>query len=313
MTWDSPEVVFAVYQTPRTAGLFPCPLARSRIFAPGDASNTDNRQTVTWRGWIAFVALCVIWGVPYFFVKLAVAEIPPVGVAWGRIALGAAILLPVAWKRGALRSARLHKRAICAFAFAELVVPFSLIALGERWISSSLTGILIATLPLIVVLLAPLFGLNEPLGVRRLVGLVVGFIGVVVLLGVDTVGGPLGWAGVACILVSTVGYAVGPLIVQRHLAGVDELGAVAASLVVAAVALLPGAAVVCTALAMLLYFFLIAHAGAARAAVITYINPAVAVVLGVGVLHESLGTGAALGLVLILLGSWLATGRAQRR
>jgi len=326
-------VVFAVYQTPRTAGLFPCPLARSRIFAPGDASNTDNRQTVTWRGWIAFVALCVIWGVPYFFVKLAVAEIPPVGVAWGRIALGAAVLLPVAWKRGALRSARLHKRAICAFAFAELVVPFSLIALGERWISSSLTGILIATLPLIVVLLAPLFGLNEPLGVRRLVGLVVGFIGVVVLLGVDTVGGPLGWAGVACILVSTVGYAVGPLIVQRHLAGVDELGAVAASLVVAAVALLPGAAwsapamvpsavaltsmvvlgVVCTALAMLLYFFLIAHAGAARAAVITYINPAVAVVLGVGVLHESLGTGAALGLVLILLGSWLATGRAQRR
>ena len=108
------------------------------------------------------MALCVIWGVPYFFVKLAVAEIPPVGVAWGRIALGAAILLPVAWKRGALRSARLHKRAICAFAFAELVVPFSLIALGERWISSSLTGILIATLPLIVVLLAPLFGLNEP-------------------------------------------------------------------------------------------------------------------------------------------------------
>ena len=278
------------------------------------------------------MALSVIWGVPYFFIKLAVAEIPPVSVAWARIALGAAVLLPVAWQRGVLRSARLHKGAICTFAFAELVVPFSLIAVGERWISSSLTGILIATLPLTVVLLAPLFGLNEPLGARRLVGLVVGFIGVVVLLGIDTVGGLLGWAGVACILVSTVGYAVGPLIVQRHLAGVDELGAVAASLAVATLVLLPGAAwsapasvpsvlaltsilvlgVLCTALAMLLYFFLIAHAGAARAAVITYINPAVAVVLGVGVLHESFGTGAALGLVLILLGSWLATGRAHR-
>jgi drug/metabolite transporter (DMT)-like permease len=280
---------------------------------------------------MAFAALCVIWGFPYFFIKLALVEIPPVGVAWARIALGAAVLLPVAWKRGALRAARLHKGAVCAFAFAELVGPFLLISLGERWVSSSLAAILIATVPLAVIVLSPLFGLREPLGARRLAGLIVGFIGVVTLLGLDSVGGPLGWVGVACLMVATVGYALGSLIVQRHLSSIDELGAVAASLGVATVVLLPAAAwsapgsppsllvlaslvvlgVMCTALALMLYFFLIAQIGAARAAVITYVNPAVAALLGVMVLHESFGPGSALGLALILLGSWLATHRAR--
>jgi drug/metabolite transporter (DMT)-like permease len=284
-----------------------------------------------WRVGLAFAALCVIWGLPYFFIKLALVEVPPVGVAWARIALGAAVLLPVAWKRGALCAAGSHKRAVCAFAFAELVGPFFLISLGESWVSSSLAGILIATVPLMVIVLSPLFGLRERLSARRLVGLIVGFIGVVTLLGLDSVGGPFGWAGVACIMIATVGYAVGSLIVQRHLSGIDELGAVAASLAVATVVLLPAAlwsapsslpsplvltslvvlGVVCTAVALLLYFFLIAQVGAARAAVITYVNPAVAALLGVLILHESFGPGSALGLVLILLGSWLATHRAQ--
>jgi drug/metabolite transporter (DMT)-like permease len=284
-----------------------------------------------WRVWTAFAALCVIWGLPYFFIKLALVEIAPVGVAWARIALGAAILLPVAWKRGALQSVRSHKRAVCAFAFAELIGPFFLISLGESWVSSSLAGILISTVPLFVILLSPLFGVHEPLSRRRLVGLVAGFVGVVTLLGLDTVPDLLGWAGVACIVVSTVGYAVGSLIIQRHLHEADELGAVAASLTVATVVLLPAAlwtapaslpsplvltslvvlGVVCTALALMLYFFLISQVGAARAAVITYVNPAVAALLGVVVLHESFGLGSALGLVLILIGSWLATHRSR--
>jgi drug/metabolite transporter (DMT)-like permease len=286
---------------------------------------------MTWRTGFTFAALCVIWGLPYFFIKLALVEISPLGVAWARIALGAAVLVPVAWKRGALRSAGLHKRAICAFAFAELIGPFFLISQGERWVSSSLAGILISTMPLIVILLAPLFGLHEPLGARRLTGLLLGFIGVVTLLGLDSVGGPLGWAGVASIIVATVGYAVGSQIVQRYLSGVDELGAVAASLAVATVVLLPAAAwtapasvpstlvlaslgvlgVVCTALALILYFYLISQIGAARASVITYVNPAVAALLGGVILHESFGLGSALGLILILLGSWLATHRAR--
>ncbi len=273
----------------------------------------------------------MIWGLPYFFIKLALTGLPPAGVAWARIALGAAILLPVAWKRGTLPGLARHKGAVCAFAFAELIGPFFLISLGERWVSSSFAGIMIATVPLMVITLAPLFGVHERLSVRRLTGLAVGFIGVVTLLGLDVVQGPQWWSGVACVAISTVGYASGSLIVQRHLSDVDELAAVAASLAVATVVLLPAAAwtvphsvpsplvlsallvlgVVCTALALWLYFFLIAQIGAARAAVITYVNPAVAAVLGVVVLHESFGLGSALGLALILLGSWLATHRRQ--
>ncbi len=280
---------------------------------------------------LTFAALCVIWGLPYFFIKLALTEVPPVGVAWARIALGAMVLLPVAWKRGVLPAVLRHKRAVCAFAFAELVGPFFLISQGERWVSSSFAGILIATVPLMVIVLSPLFGVHEALSRRRLLGLVVGFVGVVTLLGLDVVDGPLGWIGAACIVIATVGYATGSLIVQRYLSSVDELGAVAASLVVATAVLLPPAivtapgsvpsylvltslvvlGVVCTATALWLYFSLIAHIGAARAAVITYVNPAVAALLGVAILHESFGLGSALGLVLILLGSWLATHRGQ--
>ncbi|HVW69080.1 MAG TPA: EamA family transporter [Steroidobacteraceae bacterium] len=274
-----------------------------------------------------FVALCVIWGLPYFFIKIALTEVAPACVAWARVMLGAAVLLPLAWKRGALATMGRHKGAVCAFALAELIGPFFLIALGESWVSSSLAGILIATVPLIVIVLGPVFGTHEPLSARRLIGLVTGLSGVMALLGFDTVHGTLGWIGVACIVVSTIGYALGSLIVQRHLSDVDEMGAVAVSLALASVALLIPAAVsmpsrvpsplvlisiivlgvVCSALALSLYFFLISHVGAARASVITYVNPAVAALLGVLVLHESFGPGALLGLALILVGSWLAT------
>jgi drug/metabolite transporter (DMT)-like permease len=288
---------------------------------------------VSWRGWGAFAALSIIWGLPYFFIKLSVQELSPVVVAFGRVMLGSLILLPIAWRRGALHFLGRHKAAICAFALAEFVIPFSVISFGERWISSSVTGILIAMVPLSIALIQRFFGVHERLGRWRIVGLGLGFVGVAALLGFGTISGPLGWAGVACMLVATLGYAIGPLIIQRHLSGLDPYGPLAASLAVSSVVLfipavlafptrLPSAlalasmvilGVVCTALAMLLMFYLVTHAGASRAAVITYINPAVAALLGVSLLHERLGTGGILAFVLILLGSWLATRGAPIR
>lgn len=257
-------------------------------------------------------------------------------VAFGRVMLGTSILLPIAWRRGALHSLGKHKAAICAFALAEFVIPFSVISFGERWIGSSVTGILIAMVPLSIALMQRFFGVYERLGGRRIVGLGMGFVGVAALLGFGTISWPLGWAGVACMLVATLGYAIGPLIIQRHLSGLDPYGPLAASLLISSIVLLgpallafparmPSALVlasmailgiVCTALAMLLMFYLVSHAGASRAAVITYINPAVAALLGVSLLHERLGSGGILAFVLILLGSWLATrgaGAQQRR
>jgi drug/metabolite transporter (DMT)-like permease len=287
---------------------------------------------VSWKAWLTFGALGVIWGLPYFFIKLALVDIPPAGVAWGRIALGAAVMLPIAWKRGALRSLAEHKGALLGYAFAELVGPFLLIAVGETWISSSLAGILVATLPLTLILLSPAFGVREPLGPRRLLGLAIGFIGVVVLLGIGSVHGLQAWAGVGCLLLATLGYATASLIVQKHLSNTDEMGAVAVCLAIASVVLFPVAlwsapkvvpgalslvsvgilGVVCTALALQLYFYLIQRAGAARASVITYINPAVATLLGVGVLHEPFGWSGAAGLTLILVGSWMSTSHGRQ-
>jgi drug/metabolite transporter (DMT)-like permease len=281
---------------------------------------------VTLRAWAAFAALALIWGIPYLLIKFAIAEISPAGVAWARLALGTAVLLPLAARRKVLGGALAHWRAVSAFALAELIVPFSLIALGERWISSSLTAILIATLPFMVILLGPLFGVRESLTPRRLVGLVCGFTGVVTLLGFSPVQGTDGWLGVLCVLAATAGYAIGSLIVQRHLEGVDELGAVCLSLAISAVVMLPFAlltmpahlpsalalvsvivlGLICTAVALWLYFYLVGHAGAARATLFTYVNPLVASLAGVIVLHESFALSTAAGMALILLGTWMA-------
>ena len=216
--------------------------------------------------------------------------------------------------------------AIAAYAACEIAVPFVLIAMGERYISSSLTAILIATMPLFVALLSlRLSTADQPTGLR-LFGLVIGLGGVVALLGVDVAGRPAELLGAALILVATLGYAAAPIIVSRRLADLDPLGPVAASLTISAVALLPAVlarppqaipasalwaiavlGVVCTALGLVVFFQLIAEAGPSRASVITYINPLVAVLLGVVVLDEHLGAMSVAGLALILGGSWLAT------
>jgi drug/metabolite transporter (DMT)-like permease len=282
---------------------------------------------------MAFAALGIIWGLPYFFIKLAVQEVSPLILAFSRVVLAAVILIPIAWRRGALGSLGNHKLAIVAFGLVEFAIPFSLISFGERWISSSVTGILIAMVPLSIALIQRFFGIREALGIWRIFGLVAGFIGVAALLGTGSISGSLGWAGVGCMLLATLCYAIGPLIIQRHMHGLDSIGPLAASLSVAALILLIPAAMdfpsrwpssvallsiavlgtVCTAVAMLLMFYLVRHAGASRASVITYINPVVAALLGVWVLDEHLGIGGFIAFALILLGSWLAArGSAAR-
>jgi drug/metabolite transporter (DMT)-like permease len=286
---------------------------------------------VSGRAWAGFLMLGLVWGLPYFFIKIAVAEVPPFVLAFCRVALATAVLLPVAWRRGSLRSLAKHKSAVVALALAEFVIPFTAISLGERWISSSVTGILIAMVPLSIALMQRFFGVSETLNAWRLAGLVLGFAGVTALLGAGPIAYPWGWVGVGCMLLATLGYAVGPLIIQRHLNDGDSIGPLAASLAAAsAVLLLPAAyqwpshwpssmalisitvlGLICTALAMLLMFYLVREAGASRAAVITYINPVVATLLGVTVLHESLGAGGYVAFGTILIGSWLATREAK--
>jgi drug/metabolite transporter (DMT)-like permease len=282
---------------------------------------------LNYKSWMAFAALSVIWGFPYFLIKLTVAEVPPLMIAWSRVTLAACILVPIAWRRSALVSLTRHGWALLTFALAEFAIPFAAISIGEQWIGSSVTGILIATVPMWVALLSRSFGVHERLGARRLAGLSLGFVGVVALLGFGTISGARGWAGVACMLISALGYAVGPLVIQRHMKELDAIGPLAASLMISSAVLsipallvMPGRwpsatalsciaalGIVCTAIAMMLMFYLVHQAGASRATLITYLNPAVASLLGVLLLDERLGVGGLLAFALILLGSWLAT------
>lgn len=281
---------------------------------------------MTARGWALFAAVSVVWGMPYLFIKIAVDDgLTPGFVAWSRVALAALVLLPVAVKTGALRG--LPLRWLVAFAIVEICIPFPLIGFGEQRISSSLAAILIAALPLVIALLALRFDGAERPTPTRLAGMLIGLAGVAALVGIDIGGSGAELVGAGAVLIATLGYACGPLIVKRRLAGANPLGPVTAAMGIASIILLPFGigdfpseappsdavvavvvlGLVCSALAFLLFFRLIAEIGPGRATVITYVNPVVALALGVTVLGESVTAGAVAGLLLILAGSWLAT------
>jgi drug/metabolite transporter (DMT)-like permease len=287
---------------------------------------------MTSRSWSLFAAVSILWGLPYLFIKVAVEELSPAFVTWGRVTIGAAVLLPLAWRSGALSGLRAHRVPLVAFAALEIAVPFAAIAWGERHVTSSVAAILIASLPLVVALLALRFARGERAHGLRLAGLIVGLAGVAMLVGIDIGGRSRELLGAALVLFATVCYAASALVVNRRLADLDPIGAVAVALVLSSLMLaipaalsapaaMPSAEIsasvvalglACTALALVLYFALIADVGPGRATVITYINPIVAVALGVIVLGESVGPAAIAGLVLILAGAWLATGGRPR-
>jgi len=279
------------------------------------------------RGVLLFAAMCVIWGIPYLMIRVAVRELAPVTLVFLRTAIAALLLLPFALWRKELRALLTHWRALLLYTGIEVALPWFLLAKAETKLSSSLTGLLIAAVPLVGAVVAALTGERERQGTRRWLGLSVGIVGVVAIVGLD-VGQvhvvPL--LEIACVAVC---YAIGPLIFARSLSGAPPLGVVVASLVLTAVVYAPlaafrwpssmpsahvvesvlGLAIVCTALAFILFFALIGEVGPVRATVITYVNPAVAAIVGVLLLGEKLTTGMIVGFVLVLAGTVIATGR----
>jgi drug/metabolite transporter (DMT)-like permease len=273
--------------------------------------------------------MCLIWGLPYLLIKVAVEEFTPASLVFVRTAIGAALLLPLAAARGQLRVLLPHWKPLLAYTVVELAVPWVMLPMAEQRISSSLAGLLVAAVPLVGALLARIAGGHEPLGTRRLTGLLAGVVGVAALVGTDFRGGNLiAFVQIAAV---AVGYALGPFILARRLADLPGLGVVAASFTLTAVGYapvgiaqlpseLPSAgviaavlvlALVCTVVAFLIFFDLVNEVGPVRAGVITYVNPAVAVALGVAYLGEPFTAGIAVGFVLILAGSVLATGRSR--
>jgi drug/metabolite transporter (DMT)-like permease len=284
---------------------------------------------VSRRGWALFIAMCLIWGTPYLLIKVAVSDMSPVTVVFLRTVIGALILVPIALARGNLGPALRHWRWIALYTAVEIAVPWFLVSDAEVRLSSSLTGLLVAATPFVGVVLGKLTGSDDRFDARRLFGLVVGFVGVAVLVGLNVSAHDLGAAGEIGLV--AICYAVGPLIISRKLADAPPIGVVALSLVLPAIVYaplglthLPAAipppqvllaigllGVVCTALAFLLFFALISEVGPVRATIITYVNPAVALGLGVSLLGEPFTLGAVVGFALILLGLFLATRRAR--
>ncbi|MDX6716502.1 MAG: hypothetical protein QOH30_3060 [Baekduia sp.] len=286
------------------------------------------------RAWLSLAFTAALWGASYLFIKVALDGGLSEGfIICARTILGALVLLPLAVRAGALPQILARRRWALALAAAQVIVPFGLITFGENHVPSALAGILVATSPLFVAVLAVRVDPAERSHGWGLVGVVLGMVGVVVLFGVDLSGDAKTLLGGLMIVGSGACYAVAMLIAKRAFTGVPPVGVAASNLVIGAVAWLPvalfslphavpGANAVLamlalgaggTGLAFLFFYTSIAEVGPARASVVAYVAPAFAVVYGVTLLHEQLTLGTIGGLVLILAGSWLAAqgGRAR--
>jgi drug/metabolite transporter (DMT)-like permease len=267
----------------------------------------------------------VIWGIPYLLIKVADGGVSVPVLVFTRVALGSLLLLPAAARGGHLRTLRGHVRWLAAFTAFEIVGPFALLSTAEKRLPSSTSGLLIAAVPIFSALLAIVTRSSDRLTWVRWAGLAIGLGGVALLAGPSAGHGDA--LPVIFVLLTALGYAIGPLIANRKLADLPPVAVNTACLGAAAVVYAPlaaltwprttpsvqvllalaGLGVICTAAAFLVFFRLIAEVGPARATVITYVNPAVAVALGVIILGEPLTPAIGAAFVLILGGSILAT------
>ncbi|HWI31078.1 MAG TPA: DMT family transporter [Microbacterium sp.] len=296
---------------------------------------TTVLQRYDTRAWLLFAAMALLWGVPYLFIKVAVDSYSPAAIVCARTLVGALLLLPFALRNNALRPALAKWPWVLAFAAIEIAGPFLLLGHAEQTLPSGLTGLLVATVPLFAAVIAFARGDRASLKPARIVGLVIGFLGVAIIvigpgLGVD---GGVGLIAIGEVLLVAICYAIAPFIVARRLGAVPALGTVTLSLAVVGIVYLPIAVatqhtvptieatvsvvllgVLCTAVAFITFFALIARVGPVRAPLFTYVNPVVAIVLGVLILGEELTPALLVGFPIVLAGCWLAaTGGLRMR
>ena len=283
------------------------------------------------KGIILFIALSLIWGLPYLFIRIAIDDLDPTVVIFTRSLPAAVILLLWSWKRGVLKANLKYWKTAALFAAVEMVVPWWLITAAEQNISSGLTGMLLATVPLYGVLISRIRGDESALSLKRLGGLLLGIVGVASLVGLNPAESKVALVPVLMVLVAAIGYAMGPAVVKNSLSHADDATVIALSLTFVSIIYAPLAyfywptqvvagsawgsvavlALVCTTAAFLVFFALINEVGPVRATLVTYINPAVAVILGIVFLNEPITTGLLIGFPLVLAGSWIASKHSE--
>lgn len=276
-----------------------------------------------------FILVGLAWGIPYFFIRVALVDFAPSTIAFVRVTIGALILLPIAAKAGTLRSAFRHWPYILAFALIEMAGPWLMLPTAEQHVSSGLAGLLVATVPFFATPITYVLGDKSVFHPKAIAGLVIGFAGIVALVGIDALSGKTDpfWVGV--LILVAICYAIAPVIADRKLSGESSVAVIGIAMAMVAVIYavpvsqqLPGeiAAVphwqswaalavlglVCSALAFVVFFKLISLIGVARGSLIVYVNMAVALTLGILFLKEPITTGFLIGVPMVILGLWLA-------
>jgi len=298
--------------------------------SPMNASSKFPTQTPLQRSsWLKFCLVGVLWGIPYLLIKVAIAPnaFTPVFLVFARVVIGSAILIPYSIRRGKLKDVRKYLGWIFIYALLEICGPWLLIGSAEQKIPSGLAGLLVATVPFWATILMAFLGDKTALAPKRLTGMAIGFIGVTLVVGLESIRGHQNIGAILMILLATLGYVAGPTLMSRKAPGLDGAAINAIAMAISAVLYLPLAikdfphhhisahaiesvaalGIFPTAMAFALYFSVMADFGPARASLVTYPNTAIAVVLGIIFLNEPLTLGIVLGLPLVLVGSYFAS------
>ncbi len=280
------------------------------------------------RAYFHFAVSGLFWGIPYLLMKVAVADIPPAVIVCGRVLIGAAILIPIAIHQKVLMDAIRGWRYVLPYAIFEMMIPWILITNAEKKISSGLAGLLIATVPIWSTIFASMSGDKTVWHSKRLVGMLVGFIGLIGLVGYESIIGSSDPLSIAMMLVAAISYSYAVNTISQKLPDVSGIAINGLAMVITSIAYAPlmivqfpevstvstesavsllALGVFCTALAFISFFIVLKEIGPARASIGTYVNTAIAVVLGVLILSEPLTIGIMIGLPLVMIGSFLAS------
>lgn len=279
---------------------------------------------------IHFVLVGILWGVPYLLMKVAVEDFPPAAVVAGRTLIGASILIPIAFYKKTLKSAVLGVRYVAFYAVLEMIGPWILITTAEKEISSGLVGLLVSTVPIFAVIITSLRGDHSVWEFKRIFGIILGFVGLIAVVGIESLTGNSDPVAIAMVILASLGYSYAVIMVTSNLPLVDGIAINGVAMVITTIFWAPVAikqwptqisinstlalialGVFSTALAFIFFFKLLNEIGPARGSLVTYLNTAIAVVLGVIILKEPLTLGLILGLPLVLLGSFLASRKKQ--
>ncbi len=286
-----------------------------------------TRKSMIYFGLVGF-----LWGIPYLLMKVAVEDFPPAAVVAGRTLIGASILIPIAIYRKKFKGAVLGFKFVAFYALLEMIGPWILITTAEQKISSGLAGLLVSTVPIFATIITSMRGDHSVWQFKRIVGIVVGFLGLILVVGIESLTGSADLLSIVMVVIASVSYAYAVIMILSNLPLVDGIainglamalttifwGPVAiaqwpSSISMNSALSLVALGVLSTAFAFILFFKLMEDIGPARGSLVTYLNTAVAVVLGVIILKEPLTAGIIIGLPLVLIGSYLASRKSQEK